>query len=321
MGYHIKAIEYYLPSKIIDNEFLEKECGIDKSFTENKVGIIERRIAQTDESTSEMATESLKILLANNNINPKDIELLVLCTQNPDYRLPTTACLVHKNLDMNSRCLAFDINLGCSGYVYSLVVAGSMLESGIVNNAVIIMVDQYSKIIDYKDKNTASIFGDAAAATLIEKCPNGFGVIDSNFGTDGSGAFQLIAWNSGVVKNPEKPPYLFMDGKEIFKFTVTAIPPTINELINKHSLSIEDIKFFVFHQANMYMLNEMRKRLKIPTEKMIIDMKYIGNTVSATIPIALKNLMNKHLLKEGDLLLLSGFGVGLSWGNILYKWL
>lgn len=321
MGYYIKAIEYYLPSKIIDNEFLEKECGIDKSFTENKVGIIERRIAQTNESTSEMATESLKILLANNNINPKDIELLILCTQNPDYRLPTTACLVHKNLDMNSRCLAFDINLGCSGYVYSLVVAGSMLESGIVNNAVIIMVDQYSKIIDYKDKNTASIFGDAAAATLIEKCPDGFGVIDSNFGTDGSGAFQLIAWNSGVVKNPEKPPYLFMDGKEIFKFTVTAIPPTINELINKHSLSIEDIKFFVFHQANMYMLNEMRKRLKIPTEKMIIDMKYIGNTVSATIPIALKNLMNKNLLKEGDLILLSGFGVGLSWGNILYKWL
>ncbi len=320
MGFYIKAIEYYLPKKIIDNDYLEKECGIDKSFTENKVGIIERRIAEPDESTSQMATESLKQLLTNNNLDPKEIELLILCTQNPDYRLPTTACIVHNNLEMNKNSLAFDINLGCSGYVYSLVVAGSMIETGIVNNAVIIMVDQYSKIIDYKDKNTASIFGDAAAATLIEKCPNGYGVIDSNFGTDGSGAFQLIAWNSGVVKNPDKAPYLFMDGKEIFKFTVTAIPPTIDQLMKKNSLSTDDIKYFIFHQANMYMLNEIRKRLKIPTEKMIIDMKYIGNTVSATIPIALKNLMNNNQLLKGDLILFSGFGVGLSWGNIIYKW-
>ncbi len=321
MGYYIKAIEYYLPSKIIDNEFLEKECGIDKLFTENKVGIVERRIAELNESTSEMATASMKTLLEKNSLSPEDIELLILCTQNPDYRLPTTACLIHRNLKMSTKCLAFDINLGCSGFVYSLVIAGSMINSGIIKNAVIIMVDQYSKIIDYKDKNTAAIFGDASAATLIESCENGYGVIDSNFGTDGSGAFQLIAWNSGVVHNPDKPPYLFMDGKEIFKFTVTAIPPTILELMSKNSIDKSEIKYFIFHQANMYMLNEMRKRLDIPKEKMIIDMKYIGNTVSATIPIALKNLMNAAVLQKGDLILLSGFGVGLSWGNIIYKWI
>ncbi|MCX6154595.1 MAG: ketoacyl-ACP synthase III [Candidatus Kapabacteria bacterium] len=321
MNYYIKHIEYYLPNKIIDNDFLFIESGIDKSFTESKVGIKERRIAENDERPSEMAFKAANELIQKHRINKEDIDLILLCTQNPDYRLPTTACLVQDLLGVKKSCISFDINLGCSGFVYSLPIAGNFIKTGMINNALVIMVDQYSKIIDYKDKNTAAIFGDAASAALLSACDDGFGVIDSNFGTDGSGAKNLILYNSGIVQDSEKSNYLFMDGREIFKFSVQVIPASINELLEKNNLELNDIKHVVFHQANQYMLKELQKRMKLTNEQMIIDMEMIGNTVSSTIPIALKNLISNGSLEKGELILLSGFGVGLSWGNVLYKYI
>lgn len=321
MNYFIKAIEYYLPEKVIDNEFLEKECGIDRKFTEEKVGIFERRIAAENEPTSEMCYQAARKLIEKNDIEIEDIELLLVCTQNPDYRLPTTACLVQDKLGLSKSTMAFDVNLGCSGFIYSLSIAGNFIQTGKIKNAIIIMADQYSKIVDYKDRNTASIFGDAAAASLLSECDNDFGVIDANFGTDGSGAEKLIAWNSGVAKNEEQSNYLFMDGREIFKFSMTVVPPSIKKLLERNNISNSDLKHVIFHQANKYMLKELRKRMKFTEEQTIVDMQNVGNTVSATIPIALKNLIDKGNLKKGDLLLFSGFGVGLSWGNVLYKYM
>jgi 3-oxoacyl-[acyl-carrier-protein] synthase-3 len=321
MNYFIKDIEYYLPDRIIDNDYLEKVCGIDRQFTESKVGIKERRIASDNESTSDMAFKAAEKIFYKGKISKEEIGLVLVCTQNPDYRLPTTACLVQNKLGLSKSTLAFDINLGCSGYVYSLPIAGNFIVNGIVKNALIIMVDQYSRIIDYKDKNTASIFGDAAAASILSPCEDGYGVLDYNFGTDGSGAELLIAWNSGVVNNPDKQPYIFMDGKEIFKFTMLAIPPSIEELLTRNNVKLDDFKYVIFHQANQYMLKELKKRMKLTDEQIVIDMEYVGNTISATIPIALKNLIVKNRLQKGDLLLLSGFGVGLSWGNIIYRYI
>lgn len=321
MNYHIKNIEYYLPSRIIDNDFLESECGIDKKFTVEKVGIKYRRIAEEDEPTSQMCYKAAKKLLDASGLTPKEIDFILVCTQNPDYKLPTTACIVQDMLGMEKTTMAFDVNLGCSGFIYSLEIAGNFIRTGAVKNAIIIMADQYSRIIDYKDKNTASIFGDAAAASLLTQCEDDFGVLGANFGTDGSGWDKLIAWNSGTAKNPGENHCIFMDGREIFKFSMTVVPPSIDELLTKHNLNRDDIAFYIFHQANKYMLKELRKRMKLPQEKVVVDMENIGNTISATIPIALKNLKENGALQKGDLLIFSGFGVGLSWGNILYKYL
>ncbi len=319
MNYKIHDIEYYVPEVVIDNDYLQKECEIDKEFTENKVGIKERRIAKPEETTSDMATKAARKLLDKHNIANDEIDMLIVCTQNPDYKLPTTACIVQDKLGLHKDIMAFDINLGCSGFTHSLPIAGNMIKTGAIKNALIIMSEQYSKITNFKDRNTASIFGDAAAAALITPCEDGYGVLDFNYGTDGSGAEKLVAWNSGVAVNEEKDNYLYMDGREIFKFSMMTVPKYLKKLYEKNNISSSDIKKFVFHQANKYMLSELQKRLKIEDSQMVISMQMTGNTVSSTIPIAFKKVLDEGELQKGDLVVFAGFGVGLSWSNVLYR--
>jgi len=319
MNYKIKATEFYLPEKIIDNRFLQEKAGIDINFLENKVGIKKRHIAKDEETTSDMGTKAAETLINKNNIDAGSIDLLIICTQNPDYKLPTTACIIQNRLNLKPSCIAFDVNLGCSGFVYSLAIAGNFIKTGMAASALLIMVDQYSKLIDYTDKNTASLFGDAASAILLKPCSDSEGVIDTVFGTDGSNADKLIAFNSGVKLDHEKNKFLFMDGREIFKFSVQIVPASVNELLKKQNLKINDIRFFIFHQANRYILTEIQTRLEIPVDKMVIDLEDYGNTVSSTIPIAYHNLIKKNVLKNDDLIIFCGFGVGLSWGTVLYR--
>lgn len=321
MSYQIKAIEYYVPEKVITNEYLSESCGIDPKFTETQIGIKERRIAPEDEPTSFMAAKAVEKLIVNTSLSYEDIDLLLVCTQNPDYRLPTTACIVQDRLGLSKSTLAFDLNLGCSGFVYSLPVAGNFILTGQIKNAVIVMADQYSKILDYKDKTTAPIFGDAASATWLSECDKDFGVVDAVFGTDGSGAEKLIAWNSGIARREDKKPFVYMDGMEIFKFSIKVVPSSVNELLEKNNLKTTDIKHFVLHQANQYMLKEIKKRMKLTDEQLVIDLKMVGNTISSTIPIALKGLLEKNSLQKGDYIVFSGYGVGLSWGSVLYKYI
>jgi 3-oxoacyl-[acyl-carrier-protein] synthase-3 len=320
MNYKIQATEYYLPERIIDNNYLHDKSGIDIEFLENKIGIKTRHIALENETTSEMATNAANLLAERNNLELDKVDLLILCSQNPDYKLPTTACIVQNKMKLKTSCIAFDINLGCSGFVYSLAIAGSFLKTGLAKCGIIIMVDQYSKLIDYHDKNTASLFGDAASASLIVPCADCEGVADVIFGTDGSGADKLIAYNSGVVNNTDKSKYLFMDGREIFKFSIQVVPSSVKDLLERNQLNIADIKYFIFHQANKYMLSEIQKRIGILDHQMIIDLEDYGNTVSSTIPIAYKNLLTRCVLKNDDLIIFCGFGVGLSWATILYRY-
>jgi 3-oxoacyl-[acyl-carrier-protein] synthase-3 len=232
MNYYIKAIEYYLPEHVITNDYLAKECDIDRDFLSNKIGIIERRIAGEKESGSDMAYNSAEALITKHHINRKNIDLLLLCTQNPDYNLPTTACIVQHKLKLPTKCIAFDVNLGCSGFIYSLIIAGNFIKTGNIKTALLIMVDQYSKIIDYKDKNTASLFGDASSSILLERMnEEDYGIIDYELGTDGSGAMNLVAYNSGLVKSEEHSNYLYMDGREIFKFSINIVPQSVQSFI------------------------------------------------------------------------------------------
>lgn len=319
MNIQISDIESYLPETIISNQYLHEKLGFDIDFLENKIGIKERRIAGEDQTSSDMAYLSASKIFEKGQILPSDIDLLIVCTQNPDYKLPTTACILQNKLGLKTSCLAFDINLGCSGFIYSLIVASSMITAQTAKKALLVMVDQYSKIIDYTDKNTASLFGDAATACVIEKGDNGYGIISHNLGTDGSGAQHLIAYNSGINKQPEKNESLYMNGREIFKFSITTVPLSVDNTLKASNVEIKDVKYFIFHQANKYMLTEIKKKLNLTDEQLILDMEMYGNTVSSTIPLALKRLKDEKKLKKNDLIVLCGFGVGLSWGTILYK--
>ena len=318
MNCKIDSLEYYLPSKIITNQYLNEICGIDAEFLETKIGIKKRHIALEDETIADMAVGAGELLFKKNGINKNDIDLLLLCTQHADYKLPTTACVVQNRLGLPTSCAVFDINLGCSGFVYSLGIAGNFIKTGQMKNALIIMADQYSKSIDYTDKNTASLFGDAATAILLKGSDKN-GVIDITYGTDGSNYDKLIIYNSGIKKDAEKSNYLYMDGREIFKFSTRVVPNSINQLLERNNLQKSNIKYFIFHQANQYMLNEIKNRIELTDEQMVIDMENYGNTVSSTIPIAYKNLLNNNKLQQGDKIVFCGFGVGLSWASCLYE--
>ena len=319
MNCKIDSLEYYLPSKIITNQYLSDVCGIDAEFLENKIGIKQRHMAQEDETVADMAVSAGELLFERNNVKKEDIDLLLLCTQHADYKLPTTACIIQDRLGLPTSCAAFDINLGCSGFVYSLGIAGNFIKTEQMKNALIIMADQYSKSINYKDKNTASLFGDAATAILLSASDKKNGIIDIVYGTDGSNYDKLIIYNSGIKKDNEKSNYLSMDGREIFKFSTRVVPNSVYQLLERNNLQKSDIKYFIFHQANQYMLNEIKNRLQLTDEQMVIDMENYGNTVSSTIPIAYKNLLNSNKLQQGDKIVFCGFGVGLSWASALYE--
>jgi len=322
MNAYLNYISYYLPEKLLTNEMISSsfpEWGVDKIA--DKIGIKSRCIAAEDEFVSDMATKAAQNLFEEYQIDKSSIDFLILCTQNPDYKLPTTACIVQNNLGLNTNTGALDINLGCSGFVYGLGMAKSMVIAGMAKKVLLITADVYSKIIAPDDKSNLTIFGDAATASIISSESIGFKINDFEFGTDGSGADKLIVKNGGarnpLLENTEND-FLYMNGAEIFSFTNEAVPKLLNVVLSKSNLSLEEIDFLVFHQANKFMLNTIRKKIGIPVEKFIIDMEDIGNTVSSTIPIALKRSISKNIFTKGNKILLAGFGVGLSWAaNIL----
>lgn len=319
MSYAITAIEHYLPEQIRDNDFIGNACGADRNFLEKKIGIRNRHVLAPDEHVSHMLTRAARALLETHHVDPSEIDMLLVCTQNPDYALPTTACMIQDRLGLRTSCMAFDINLGCSGFVYALPIAGGFLQRKRFSKALVLTGDAYTKVIDPADRNTVALFGDAGAATLLTRCEEGFGVLDDDFGTDGSGAMNLVVPNSGTVKDPTAQSRLFMDGSEIFKFAVRTVPTSVLSLLERNGVQRNSVRYFVFHQANKYMLSEIQKRMELTSDQLVLDMEDYGNTVSATIPIAFGNLMRQGKLNRGDLVVLCGFGVGLSWGSLLYR--
>lgn len=326
----IKAISYYLPEKIVTNEELVKdfpEWTVEK--VAGKVGVTERHISAENETAGDMAIHAAEKLFEEHNISRDSIDFLLLCTQSSDYYLPSTACLIQNKLGLPTSCGAFDFNLGCSGYEYGLALAKGLVSGGIAKNILLLTAETYNKYIHPRDKGNKTIFGDGASATLVST--DGFAEIgEFVLGTDGSGAEGLIV-KSGASRNkeplsdveydengnPHSSDHLFMDGKAIFDFTVKAVPPMINEVLSKNCLEKDDVDLFVFHQANKYMINFLRKLIMIDKEKFYVFLEKVGNTVSSTIPIALCEAQ-----KEGKLhgnILLAGFGVGFSWGGCIIK--
>jgi len=330
MKSYIKAISYYLPERIVTNDDLVKEFPewtVEK--VASKIGVHKRHIAGENETAADLATRAAERLIEEHSIDKSIIDFVLLCTQSPDYFLPTSACLIQNRLGLSTSCGALDFNLGCSGYVYGLSLAKGLIAGGIAKNILLLTAETYSKHLHPKDKGNRTIFGDAASASLIST--EGFAEIGNfSLGTDGQGAENLIVKKGGLRQpnalndvvfdegeNPISSDYLYMNGSEIFNFTLENVPILVSETLKNNELLQDEIDLFVFHQANKYMMNFLRKKIKIDEERFFYYLENVGNTVSSTIPIALYEAKITGQLKGN--VLLAGFGVGYSWGGTILK--
>ena len=332
MKVYIKALSYYLPERIVTYAELLKdfpEWSVDKVTA--KVGVTSRHLAADNETAGDLAEKAARRLFEEYGISPSEIDFLLLCTQSPDYFLPSTACLLQHRLGIPVTSGAFDYNLGCSGCIYGLAVAKGLVSAGIARNVLLLTAETYSKYLHPSDKSNRSIFGDGAAACLIST--DGFAEIgDFVCGTDGSGAENLIVKTgaskqrkpTGIFKEDEEghtwyDDYLYMNGGAIFNFTLETVPVLVRQLLDKSGSQKEEIDYFIFHQANKFMLNTIRKVCVLPKEKFYVSLENTGNTVSSTVLIGLKDCLLNGTIKAGMQVVVAGFGVGLSWGGTILK--
>jgi 3-oxoacyl-[acyl-carrier-protein] synthase III len=312
----IAAIATHLPEGVLDNDEIIRRFAFDEAFLQEKLGITRRHIAAETESVSDMAVAAAETLLARSGIDRNTIGLLVLCTQNPDYRLPTTANLVQTRLNLPTGIAAFDISQGCSGYVYGLSIVHSLMVAHRLKAGLLITSEAYSKVIDPNDRTTVPLFGDGASATLFTL--DGTGTVGAfSFGSDGSGAQDLIV-RAGGSRDPRGTVAgdgaLHMNGRAIFNFMMRRIPADVKSCLALNQLGMADIDYFLFHQASRYMVQALARALDLPDAKVPISLAETGNTVSSSLPMLIDSLGGVSAL-SGKRVLLSGFGVGLSWAS------
>lgn len=328
----IKGIAPFIPKgALLTNIELQDEFPcVDVAKIAKGLGVEKRYIAKKEQTASDMAYEAALNLFAEYQLEPSTIDFVIFATQSPDYFLPSTACVLQHRLGIPDNAGAFDFDLGCSGYTYGLAIANSFVDSGLAHNVLLLTGDTISKYLHSEDKNRI-LFGDSATATLIAE--DGLAEIGSFvYGTDGSGAESLIIKNganyhrgttghieSDAQGNMRQDDFFYMDGEAIFNFTIDRVPKLVNDTLAKNSLVMDDIDLFVFHQANKFMLNTIRKVCGISKEKFYVNMENTGNTTSSTIPLALKDCMQRDLLVSGMRVMVAGFGVGLSWSASILK--
>ena len=329
---YIKDIAYYLPETVVTNEDIVRdfpEWSVEKIAS--KVGVNQRYVASSSETATDLAVNAAQKLFQQGKCKSQDVDFILFCTQSPDYFLPTSACFIQERLGLRTNIGALDFNLGCSGYVYGLSLAKGLISAQVAENVLLLTGETYNKHLHPKDKGNRTIFGDAASATLV--CRDGIAEIGNfSLGTDGSGAENLIIKSGGMRcpqkqndlhfdkgNNPISSDYLYMNGSDIFTFTLEKVPPLIADTLSCNNIGMSDVDLFVFHQANKYMLDFLRKKIKISLEHFYYCLAEYGNTVSNTIPIALANALQEGSLTNGQTALIAGFGVGYSWGGTILK--
>jgi 3-oxoacyl-[acyl-carrier-protein] synthase-3 len=321
-------IAVQLPARVETNEMLKEQFpdwNVDQIA--EKTGIRQRYIAATEETASDLAVQAAEKLFEQQDIDRGSIDFLLFCTQTPDYPLPTTSCLIQDRLGLPTRCGALDFNLGCSGYVYGLAMADGLIQSGAANTILLLTAETYTKYIDQADRSLRTIFGDAAAATLVTasetRSLSGF-----QFGSDGSGGDMLLVGDGGarVADDAIKPRHrkrwksrLYMDGPSLISFTVEAIPRLVDEILAANQLSDADIGKYLMHQATWKMLDQLRNRMDVSADRLPIELAEVGNTVSCTLPILIDQLRNQGKIDAKSVNMLLGFGVGLSWAGCLWR--
>lgn len=316
----IVAFDKFTPETIVTNNDLSKIVETSDEWITSRTGISKRCILK-EGNTSFLATNVAKKLIEKSNTNIEEIGLIIVATITPDYLTPSTACIVQGQIGAKN-AIAFDINAACSGFVYALSVADKFLKSGICKNALVIGAEVLSKIVDWSDRGTCVLFGDGAGGLLLEASKDQNSLIAEDLKADGE-SWQAIIGGKVPLKNPfvskedEESFFMQMNGRDVFNFATKTVPKSIKEVLEKAYVGLEDIKYIVPHQANSRIVEVVAKKLGVSIEKFYLNLKNFGNTSSASIPIALAEMVEKKLVEKGDKVILTGFGGGLTWGSIL----
>jgi len=300
----IKQIASYLPDNKISNYDKKEKFELDNDFIENKIGVKSHTVKEADEKASDLCVKAFANLTKKLNINKEEIDCCIVVTQNPDFNIPHTSAIVHGKLDLPQSCACFDISLGCSGYIYGLSNIISFMASNGLKNGLLFTADPYSEIIDHDDKNTDLIFGDGATVTYISEDPL-YVPIDFSFGTNGNSYKEILCEDK-----------LYMNGRAVFNFTATTIPKHIKAQLAKKELEDSDIDKYILHQGSKYIVDTIRKRLKVEESKVPFDMYEYGNTISSAVPLILEKEIEKS---ENNRMLLAAYGIGLSWGSAIIE--
>ena len=314
-----------IPQKKLTNLDLEKIMDTSHKWIIERTGIQERCVVDSSENTSDLAVKAAEKAMADAGVAAEELDLILVATISPDMFFPSVSCLVQARLKALNAA-AFDISAACSGFIYGLLVGVTFIQSGIYKKILVIGAEALSRFTNYSDRNTAVIFGDGAGAAVIGEVPSGYGILGAHLGADGSGGDFLKIPAGGsrqpasletVAKNLH---YIQMDGNEVFKFATRIVEEAVNKVLEKANLSKHDIDFFVPHQANLRIIQSAAKRLNISMDHVVVNLDKYGNTSAASIPIALDEAVKSRRIKKGDVVMLVGFGAGLTWGASVIKW-
>jgi 3-oxoacyl-[acyl-carrier-protein] synthase-3 len=320
----ITGVGAYVPEYVLTNEELSQMVDTSDEWIMTRIGIKERRIARDkDESTSVIGKRAVEDLLRKTNTAPEEIDLLVLATVTPDMQFPATANIISDLVGLKN-AFSFDMNVGCSGFLFALTVGSQFIETGKVKKAIVLGAEKMSTIVDYTDRSVCPIFGDGAGAVLLEPTTEDVGILDSILRIDGSGRIHLHQKGGGSLRPASRETvdarwhYIYQEGQPVFKQAVTQMADVSVEMMEKHNLSSDDIAWLVPHQANLRIIDATARRMGLDKNKVMINIHKYGNTTAATLPLCLYDYENQ--LKKGDNLILSTFGAGFSWGSMLVRW-
>ena len=308
MNAGVLGVGKYVPEKIVTNHDLEKIVDTNDEWIRSRTGIEERRIAEDGMDTSDMAYEAAVEALKHADIKAEEIDMILVATVTPDQPFPSVSCMLQERLGAK-KAAAMDISAACAGFMYGMVTAKQFIESGAYKHVLIVGVEKLSKITDWKDRNTAVLFGDGAGAVVMGRVSEGRGILSFELGADGVGAKHLY-----------QDEYIIMNGREVFKFAVRQMADSSVNVIEKAGLTKDDVDFLIPHQANIRIMEASRQRLELPEEKMSKTIKKYGNTSSSSIPIAMAEELEAGKIKDDDVIVMVGFGGGLTWGAICLRW-
>ncbi len=310
MNAGVIGIGRYVPEKILTNFDLEKMVDTSDEWIRTRTGIQERRIAADNENTSDLAYKAAVKALEDANISAEDLDMIIVATVTPDQPFPTVSCMLQEKLGAK-KAAAYDVSAACAGFMYGVITAKQFIETNAYKNVLVVGVEKLSKITDWNDRNTAVLFGDGAGAVVVGPVSEGRGILSFELGSDGTGGKHLYQ---------NEHDHIIMNGREVFKFAVRQMGESAINVLDKAGLSKEDVDFLIPHQANIRIMEASRQRLDLPEEKMSKTIQYYGNTSAASIPISIVHELEQGKIKDDDLLVMVGFGGGLTWGAIAIRW-
>ncbi len=320
----ISGIASYVPDDVLDNEMLSHMVDTNDEWITTRVGIKERRVLKKDVGSSYMGAIAVRRLLESTGTNPDDVDLLICATSNPDYRFPSTASVIAHQCGLEKKCYAYDIQAACAGFIVASYDAAAYIRAGRYKKVIVVCAEKMTSMVNYQDRATCPLFGDAAAAVLMEPTEEPVGVMDGVFHVDGSG-LEFLQYKAGGSAHPATVEtvqacehYLYQEGRAVYKHAVMDMLTSSQEVMQRNDLSVDDIQWFVPHQANLRIIEAVGARLGIDPEKVMVNIQYRGNTSAASIPLCLDE--NKGRIKCGDKLVLTAFGAGFTWGAMYLIW-